>query len=150
MATPYNLFRAFTRYGTEPLDHATDEVFSLYEFWDFTISSPAKNTYGATKALCMVMASTTTNGSGVATIYLTDDKTITGNAVFTKIVGAFPASIANVSPGVSSPQANVQAIPDNKTISITTTKGQTNLLGLTTSIVPAANINVNIFVICER
>ncbi len=148
-----NLFQLdATASGQSPRPGAIPASMRAWEFWDFTLATP-KLTYPDTaKALVFAFATGTTDTNGLATIYLTDDKTGTGNALFSKIWMAIPIGISNVPAGVGTPLASIQSIDysGRKSVTGVAVQGASNVLGLTSSIIKAAGITLNYLIIAER
>lgn len=90
-----------------------------------------------------IYCSGVTDANGSLIIYLTDNGLITGNAMFTVTPSVAITSIVNASAGIATTYATYRPISvDLKTLIIDAAKGTTNVLGLTSSAVPAAGITV--------
>lgn len=95
------------------------------------------------KSVKTIYCAGVTDANGSLTIYLTDNGLITGNAMFTVSPAIEITAVVNAAAGISTTYATYRPISvDLKTLIIDAAKGTTNVLGLTSSAVPAAGVTV--------
>lgn len=110
--------------------------------------------YGMTMTTAKMFIGGGTTTNGVATIYLTQNGTATGAAIFTKKPLIFPSAEYNASTATDAPAPSIKSLSaDFKTLTLQASRGASvSLLGLTTlstsQYVPNGTV-INVFAIGE-